>query len=68
MLLSITRLTQLLKIRFDLAFEHPHRTANAPQRGQLATLCPPSHRPLAHAENLLQFREPYQTVIKLMLD
>jgi hypothetical protein len=31
-------LTQLLKIRFDLAFEHPHRPANPPQRRTAAAL------------------------------
>jgi hypothetical protein len=61
-------LTQLLKIRFDLAFEHSHGAANVPQRGRFAVFRPAPHRPFAHAENLLQLREPYQTVIKLMLD
>jgi hypothetical protein len=53
-----------LKIDFDLAFEHPHGAANAPQRWQLAIFCPASHRSLANAENLLQFWEPDQTVIE----
>jgi hypothetical protein len=64
MLLSITRLTQLLKIRFDLTFEHSDCSANVPQRWQLAVFRPAPHRPLADTENLLQFRESDQTVIK----
>jgi hypothetical protein len=64
MLLSMTRLTQLLEIRLDLAFQHSYRPANMPQRGQFAIFRPSSHRPIADAENLFQFREPYQPVIK----
>jgi hypothetical protein len=64
MLLSITRLTQLLKIRFDLAFQHSNDAANFSQWRQLTGFRPAPHRPLADTENLFQFREPYQTVIK----
>jgi hypothetical protein len=60
----MTRLTQLLKIRFDLTFEHSHGAANVSQWGQFSAFRPAPHRPLADTENLLQFREPYQTVIK----
>ncbi|MGA9778128.1 MAG: hypothetical protein WBS33_07635 [Verrucomicrobiia bacterium] len=64
---SLARLTQFLKIRFDLAFQHPDHAANSSQRRQLAGFRLPSHCSLADTENLLQFREPYQAVIKLML-
>jgi len=64
----LSLLTQLLKIRFDLAFQHPHRAANPPQWWQFASFCSPSNRPLADAKNLFQLREPYQAVIKWILD
>jgi hypothetical protein len=65
--LSMARLTQLLKINFDLAFQHPDSAANPSQWRQLAAFCLPSHRPLARTKDFLQFREPDQTVIKLRL-
>ncbi len=51
-------LTQSLKIRFDLAFQHSHRAANPSQRWATR---PASafrlYRPLAHAKNPFQFED-----------
>jgi hypothetical protein len=58
MFLSITWLTQLLKMRLDLAFQHSHRAANVLEWWQLTAFRLPSHRPLADAKDFLQFREP----------
>jgi hypothetical protein len=67
MLLSFTQLAQLLKIRSDLAFQHTNGAANLSQWRQLAAFRLPSHCSLADAKNLLQFREPDQSVIELIL-
>lgn len=61
----MTRLTQFLKIRFDLTFEHPNHAPNPPQGRQFTAFRPSSYRPLANAEYLLQFRQPNQPVAKL---
>src|SRR5208282_153205 len=54
------------KIFFYFAFEHPHHTAAANQRRQLACLRLPSYRPLAHAKNPFQLGQTDQPVIKFI--